>query len=212
MDADRIICQPLPLNKPTSIQAQIDEGGNPFGSIPREVELYFENSTIMVPREDQFELKPGEKLGRENKGKIPRRAVKVGSNFSSREGIISMERLKLNILEMLLPEGSDQQSKSAGPHFSKILPEPDTDPANAEEDKAQAKFMAAAEAGRRIYMAIAGHRVPIHRHVENHEREDNEKARETDPVELTQEQQELQDEIDGATLLIDQESSTFTER
>ena len=58
---DRTTRQPLPTNNPASLQAQIDEGGNPFGNIPTDVELCFENSRMLQEREDQFQLKHGEK-------------------------------------------------------------------------------------------------------------------------------------------------------
>jgi len=179
---DKTTCQPLPLNKPTSMQAQIHEGGNPFGNIPQEIELCFEKSTMLLPREDQLTLKPGEKSERQDRGKAPLRAVKMGSNFSNRKDIISMKRLKLQLLEMLLPE--TPQTECEGPQFCKVVPEPSPEPGDTEESREHAKFKSVEEAGRRMYMAIAGHRTPQHRHVENHHGESYWMTRDTDPEKL----------------------------
>jgi len=75
MGTDRTGCQPLLLNKSTSIQAQIDEGGNPFGNISQEVKPCFENSTMLQTREDHFGLKPGEKSDK-TRAKPPRELSK----------------------------------------------------------------------------------------------------------------------------------------
>jgi len=72
---DRTGCHPLPLNKLTTIQAQIDEGGNPFGNISQEVKPCFENSTMLQTREDHFGLKPGEKSDK-TRAKPPRELSK----------------------------------------------------------------------------------------------------------------------------------------
>jgi len=150
------------------MQAQIHEGGNPFGNIPQEIELCFEKSTMLLPREDQITLKPGEKAERKDKGKAPLRAVKVGSNFSSRKDIISMKTLKLRLLEMLLPENPQTETGCKGLQFRKVVPEPSPEPGDTKESRDHAKFKSVEEAGRRMYMAIAGNRTPQHRHVEIH--------------------------------------------
>jgi len=196
---DKTTCQPLPLNKPTIMQAQIGEGGNPFGNIPQEIELCFENSTMLLPREDQVTLKSGEKSERQDRGKAPRRAVKMGSNFSNRKDIISMKRLKLQLLEILLPE--TPQTECEGPQFCKVVPEPSPEPGDTEESREHAKFKSVEEAGRRMYMAIAGHRTPQHRHVENHHGESYWMTRDTDPEKLlSQEQLDLQEAMDASKL------------
>jgi len=65
-----------------------------------------------------------------------------------------------------------------------------------EESRDHAKFRAVEEAGRRIYMTIAGHRTPQHKHVENHQKESYWMTRDTDPEELV----DLQTEIDASNL------------
>ena len=177
---DRETCQPLPRADPTSLQAQIDEGGNPFGNIPKDVELCFESGRMLHKREDQFHLKPGEKTV-SPRGKAPLRAVKVGSNFSSRRGIISLSSLKLQIMDLLLPEDSSTNMTTERQHYRKVVPDPGPAPEDTEAFRNAVKFRAVEEAGRRIYMTIAGHRTPKHRHVEDHENEGNSVPRDTDP-------------------------------
>jgi hypothetical protein len=177
---DRETCQPLPRADPTSLQAQIDEGGNPFGNIPTDVELCFESSRMLQKREDQFHLKPGEKTVTP-RGKAPLRAVKVGSNFSSRKDIISLSSLKLQIMDLLLPGDSSTDMTTEWPHYREVVPDPGPAPEDTEAFRNAVRFRAVEEAGRRIYMTIAGHRTPKHRHVEDHENEGNSVPRDTDP-------------------------------
>jgi hypothetical protein len=146
---------------------------------------------MLQKREDQFHLKPGEKTDVTPRGKAPLRAVKIGSNFSSRKDIISLSTLKLRILELLLPENSSKDATSERPHYRKVVPNPGPAPEDTEECRNQARFRAVEEAGRRIYMTIAGHRTPKHRHVENHEEEANFMPRDTDPEELDDRQSRI---------------------
>ena len=188
---DMETCQPLPVTDPTSLQAQIDEGGNPFGNITKDVELCFENSRMLQKREDQFHLKPGEKTDITPRGEAPLRAVKVGSNFSSRKDIISLSTLKLQILDLLLPENSSKDATSEWPHYRTVVPDPGPAPEDTEAFRNAVRFKAVEEAGRRIYMTIAGHRTPKHRHVENHEDEGNSVPRDTDPEDLDDRQSRI---------------------
>ena len=59
------------MNNPASLQAQIDEGGNPFGNIPQDIELCFANSRMLQQRKDQFTLKPNEKTDITDRGRTP---------------------------------------------------------------------------------------------------------------------------------------------
>jgi len=173
------------------LQAQIDEGGNPFGNIPKDVELCFDNSRMLQEREDQFQLKPGVKVDSTPKGRAPLRAVKVGSNFSNRENIISMSTLRLQLLELLLPENPIKNTANKRADYRRVVPDPGPGPGDTEDSRNLAKFKAVEEAGRRIYMAISGHRTPQHRHVENHEDESNFNSRDTDPEELVDQQSRI---------------------
>ena len=139
---------------------------------------------MLQEREDQFQLKPGEKTDRTTRGRAPLRAVKMGSNFSSREGIISMSTLRLQLLELLLPDNPTKDTENKQAHYRRVVPDPGPEPGDTEDGRNHARFKAVEEAGRRIYMTIAGHRTPQHRHVENHQEESNWITRDTDPEEL----------------------------
>ena len=149
---------------------------------------------MLQEREDQFQLKPGEKTDSKTKGRAPLRAVKVGSNFSNRENIISMSTLRLQLLELLLPENPTKNTANKRANYRRVVPDPGPEPGDTEDGRNLAKFKAVEEAGRRIYMTIAGHRTPQHRHVENHEEESNWITRDTDPEEL----ENLQSKIDAS--------------
>ena len=136
-------------------------------------------------------LKPGEKTDVTPQGKAPLRAVKVGSNFSSRKDIISLSTLRLQLLELLLPENSTKDTTNKQPHYRKVVPNLGPAPEDIDECRNHARFKAVEEAGRRIYMTIAGHRTPQHRHVENHEEESNFISRDTDTEELDDRQSRI---------------------
>jgi len=68
---DRTTCQPLPLNNPASLQTQIDEGGNPFGNIPQDMELCFANSRMLQPREKPIHTQAWRKGGKNGQRKSP---------------------------------------------------------------------------------------------------------------------------------------------
>ena len=111
----------MPLNDPRSTLAFIDEGGNPFGGIPEHAELCIKSTEMLREREDLTIIGwPPEENAASSRSQNnhygqapmpPLMAVMVGSNFDNRRNIISLETMKLQIIDMLTNQPEGKQTK-----------------------------------------------------------------------------------------------------
>jgi hypothetical protein len=164
----------MPLNDPRFTLAFIDEGGNPFGAIPEHAELCIKSTEMLREREDLTIIGwPPEENAASSRSQNnhygqapmpPLMAVMVGSNFDNRRNIISLETMKLQIIDMLTNQPEGKQTK--GPQFRRVVTPPPTEVKTAEE-RGKARIASLEDAQKRLYMAISDQRVPHFRHQEN---------------------------------------------
>jgi hypothetical protein len=164
----------MPLHNPGSLLACIAEGENPFGTIPEHAELCIKNTEMLQRREDKPitewppEQKASSKSQADRQSHAPRptsMAVKIGSSFGNRRNIISLQTMKLQIIEMLTARPEEEKEEPKRPQFRRIVEQPPED-LMTDNGKQAAKETSLAEAQERLYMQISNRRVPHFRHHE----------------------------------------------